>query len=120
MFKFRRVRSSEDGFCPSPGISGGTNPLDMTGVHPETYPVVERMLAATSRPITEVMGRSDVLKSLKPEAFADEKFGAITIKDILQADKYPQAVKDEQRRLRVGAAIGPGPDRHERTAARPW
>ncbi len=43
--------------------------------------------------------------------------GLITIKDILQADKYPQAVKDEQRRLRVGAAIGPGPDRAERTAA---
>jgi IMP dehydrogenase len=43
--------------------------------------------------------------------------GLITIKDILQADKYPQAVKDEQRRLRVGAAIGPGPDRSERTAA---
>src|SRR6202142_2730532 len=43
--------------------------------------------------------------------------GLITIKDILQADKYPQAVKDEQRRLRVGAAIGPGPDRRERTQA---
>jgi IMP dehydrogenase len=43
--------------------------------------------------------------------------GLITIKDILQADKYPQAVKDDQRRLCVGAAIGPGPDRHERTAA---
>jgi protein Tex len=64
-------------------IRGGTNPLDMTGVHPETYPVVERMLAATSKPITELMGRSDVLKSLKPESFADEKFGAITIRDIL-------------------------------------
>src|SRR3974390_198389 len=49
---------------------------------------------------------------------ADGKLvGLITIKDILQADKYPQAVKDEQRRLRVGAAIGPGPDRAERTAA---
>jgi IMP dehydrogenase len=49
---------------------------------------------------------------------ADGKLaGLITIKDILQADKYPQAVKDEQRRLRVGAAIGPGPDRHERTSA---
>jgi IMP dehydrogenase len=49
---------------------------------------------------------------------ADGKLvGLITIKDILQADKYPSAVKDEQRRLRVGAAIGPGPDRHERTAA---
>jgi IMP dehydrogenase len=43
--------------------------------------------------------------------------GLITIKDILQADKYPQAVKDDQRRLRVGAAIGPGPDRRERTLA---
>ena len=43
--------------------------------------------------------------------------GLITIKDILQADKYPQANKDDQRRLRVGAAVGPGPDRHERTAA---
>ena len=64
-------------------IRGGSNPLDMTGVHPETYPVIERMLAATSKPIQELMGRSDVLKSLKPESFADEKFGAITIKDIL-------------------------------------
>src|SRR5262249_25092207 len=43
--------------------------------------------------------------------------GLITIKDILQADKYPGANKDDKRRLRVGAAIGPGPDRHERTAA---
>jgi IMP dehydrogenase len=49
---------------------------------------------------------------------ADGKLvGLITIKDILQADKYPSAVKDEQRRLRVGAGIGPGPDRHERMAA---
>jgi IMP dehydrogenase len=43
--------------------------------------------------------------------------GLITIKDILQADRFPQAVKDDKRRLRVGAAIGPGPDRQERTAA---
>ncbi len=64
-------------------IRGGSNPLDMTGVHPETYPVVERMIAATARPIQELMGRSDVLKALKPEAFADAKFGAITVKDIL-------------------------------------
>ncbi len=64
-------------------IRGGTNPLDMTGVHPETYPVVERLLAAAGKPITEVMGRSDVLKAIKPDAYADEKFGAITIRDIL-------------------------------------
>jgi IMP dehydrogenase len=47
----------------------------------------------------------------------DLLIGLITIKDILQADRYPSAVKDAQGRLRVGAAIGPGPDRQERTAA---
>jgi uncharacterized protein len=64
-------------------IRGGDNPLDITGVHPETYPVVEQMIAKTGRPVAELMGRSDVLKTLKPEAFANEKFGAITVKDIL-------------------------------------
>ena len=64
-------------------IRDGDNPLDMTGVHPETYPVVEKMLKASGRPVQEVMGRSEVLRSLKPELFADEKFGAITVKDIL-------------------------------------
>ena len=64
-------------------IRDGDNPLDMTGVHPETYPVVQRMLAAVQRPVHELMGRADVLRTLKTEAFADEKFGAITVKDIL-------------------------------------
>jgi len=64
-------------------IRGGDNPLDMTGVHPETYPVVEQILLKTAKPIQEVMGRSEVLKALKPEQFANDKFGAITIKDIL-------------------------------------
>jgi uncharacterized protein len=70
-------------------IRDGDNPLDLSGVHPETYPVVEKMLAATGKPITELMGRSDVLKRLKPEAFADEKFGAITVKDILAELEKP-------------------------------
>jgi uncharacterized protein len=55
----------------------------MTGVHPETYPVVEQIIVKTAKPIQEIMGRSDVLKMLKPELFANDKFGAITIKDIL-------------------------------------
>jgi protein Tex len=70
-------------------IRGGDNPLDITGVHPETYPVVEQMIAKTGRPIAELMGRSDVLKSLKPEAFANEKFGAITVKDIFTELEKP-------------------------------
>jgi protein Tex len=64
-------------------IRGGDDPLDASGVHPETYPVVQKMLAATGQPLGALMGRSDVLKTLKPEAFADERFGAITVKDIL-------------------------------------
>ncbi|MBA3771306.1 MAG: RNA-binding transcriptional accessory protein [Ramlibacter sp.] len=64
-------------------IRGGDNPLDMTGVHPETYPVVEKMMAATGKPVTELMGRAEMLKPLKPELFANEKFGVITVRDIL-------------------------------------
>lgn len=70
-------------------IRGGDNPLDQSGVHPETYPVVERILGAVKRPAQEVMGRSDVIRALKPEAFADEKFGAITVKDILAELEKP-------------------------------
>jgi uncharacterized protein len=64
-------------------IRDGDNPLDMTGVHPETYPVVQKMLATTGRPVQELMGKSDVLRTLKPELFTDERFGAITVRDIL-------------------------------------
>ncbi|HET9821036.1 MAG TPA: Tex family protein [Burkholderiaceae bacterium] len=64
-------------------IPGGRNPLDASGVHPETYPVVEKIIAATGRPIASLMGASDVLRKLRPEALADERFGAITVKDIL-------------------------------------
>ncbi len=64
-------------------IRGGDNPLDMTGVHPETYPVVEKIMAQTGKPVAELMGRAEMLKTLKPELFANEKFGVITVKDIL-------------------------------------
>jgi len=64
-------------------IRGGSNPLDMTGVHPETYPVVEQIIAKTGKPVTELMGRADMLKTLRPELFANDKFGIITVKDIL-------------------------------------
>jgi uncharacterized protein len=64
-------------------IRGGDNPLDMTGVHPETYPVVEQIIVKTGKPVQEIMGRSDVLKTLRPELFVSDKFGAITIQDIL-------------------------------------
>ena len=64
-------------------IRGGTDPLDVTGVHPETYPLIEQIIVKTGKPIAELMGRADMLKTLKPELFANEKFGVITVKDIL-------------------------------------
>ena len=70
-------------------IRNGDNPLDQSGVHPETYPVVEKILKAVAKPAAEVMGRSDVIRALKPEAFADDKFGAITVKDILAELEKP-------------------------------
>jgi uncharacterized protein len=70
-------------------IRDGDNPLDMSGVHPETYPVVEKIIAAAGRPIGELIGAADVLRKLKPEAFADDRFGAITVKDILAELEKP-------------------------------
>ena len=64
-------------------LRGGSNPLDMTGVHPETYAVVEQIMQHTGKPVAELMGRADMLKTLKPELFANDKFGVITVKDIL-------------------------------------
>ncbi|MDM0047137.1 Tex family protein [Variovorax dokdonensis] len=64
-------------------VRGGTNPLDVTGVHPETYPVVEQIMAKTGKAVADLMGRADMLKTLRPELFANEKFGVITVKDIL-------------------------------------
>ena len=70
-------------------IRGGDNPLDMTGVHPETYPVVEQIIVATGKPVAQIMGRPEVLKPLKPELFANEQFGPITVKDILSELEKP-------------------------------
>ena len=64
-------------------LRASSNPLDMTGVHPETYAVVEKIMAHTGKPVTELMGRADMLKTLKPELFANERFGVITVQDIL-------------------------------------
>ena len=70
-------------------IRGGSNPLDMTGVHPETYPVVEQIIAKTGKPVAEIMGRADMLKTLRPELFANEQFGVITVKDIFTELEKP-------------------------------
>jgi uncharacterized protein len=64
-------------------IADGDNPLDASAVHPEAYPVVERILGAVGQPLKSVMGNRDVLKSLAPARFTDERFGLPTVQDIL-------------------------------------
>src|SRR5574344_1003139 len=70
-------------------IRGGDNPLNMTGVRPETYPVVEQLIVKTGKPVAELMGRAEMLKTLKPELLANEKFGVITVRDILSELEKP-------------------------------
>jgi len=70
-------------------LNASSNPLDRTGVHPETYPVVEQIMLHTGKPVAELMGRADMLKTLRPELFANEKFGVITVKDILAELEKP-------------------------------
>lgn len=65
-------------------INNGKNPLDASAVHPEAYPLVEKILAAHQKSVDQIIGNSSFLKSLDAKAFADEHFGIPTISDILK------------------------------------
>ncbi|WP_280549393.1 Tex family protein [Halomonas sp. 11-S5] len=64
-------------------IMSGDNPLDASAVHPEAYPLVERIAQRSGRPLAGLIGDSATLRSLKPAEFADERFGVPTVTDIL-------------------------------------
>ncbi|WP_322078116.1 Tex family protein [Burkholderia cepacia] len=70
-------------------INGGENPLDRSSVHPEAYPVVERMLAKISKRIDDVLGNREALSGLSPTEFVDERFGLPTVRDILSELEKP-------------------------------
>jgi len=70
-------------------VAGGANPLDASAVHPEAYPVVERILAATGAPIGALVGDAKTLRKLKPVDFADDRFGVPTVSDILAELEKP-------------------------------
>ncbi|SDK81629.1 uncharacterized protein SAMN05428985_106203 [Nocardioides sp. YR527] len=70
-------------------IRGGDDPLDMSGVHPEAYPVVNRILDKASADIGSLIGNTSTLKSLKPSEFVDEQFGLPTVTDILSELEKP-------------------------------
>jgi uncharacterized protein len=70
-------------------IMNGKNPLDGSAVHPEAYAVVEKMSAATGRPLKAMIGDKAFLKGLKPSQFADDKFGIPTVTDIIAELEKP-------------------------------
>ncbi|GHA68589.1 RNA-binding transcriptional accessory protein [Formosimonas limnophila] len=70
-------------------IANSTNPLDASAVHPEAYPVVEKILAKIQQGIKDVMGKKEALKGVSPSEFTDEKFGLPTVKDIFNELEKP-------------------------------
>jgi uncharacterized protein len=70
-------------------IMQGENPLDASAVHPEAYPVVERILADLNQPMREVMGNAAVVQTVDAGRYTDERFGLPTVRDILRELEKP-------------------------------
>jgi protein Tex len=70
-------------------IRGGDNPLDASGVHPEAYPVVRRILATTKSTAADLIGSTATLRALRPDQFTDDRFGLPTVTDILRELEKP-------------------------------
>ncbi|AOY62868.1 Tex family protein [Xanthomonas citri pv. glycines] len=70
-------------------IADGDEPLDVSAVHPEAYPVVERIVSSTGKPIKALLGDGSFLRGLKPEMFTDDQFGVPTVRDILKELEKP-------------------------------
>lgn len=70
-------------------ITNGEDPLDASGVHPEAYPVVRRIIAATKSDIKALIGNADVLRQVKSQTFVDDTFGLPTVTDILRELEKP-------------------------------
>ena len=83
-------------------IRGGDNPLDMTAVHPESYPVVQKMAASLGAAVSDLIARPELIEKLKLEGFATETVGMYTLGDI----------REELRK--------PGRDPREKFAAPQW
>ncbi len=70
-------------------IPDGDDPLDASGVHPEAYPLVRKIIDATGRELKQLIGDAKALRGLSPAKFVDEKFGVPTITDILRELEKP-------------------------------
>src|SRR5690606_36537983 len=70
-------------------IADGDEPLDASAVHPEAYPVVERIVKNCGRDVKQLIGDSAFLRGVEAEQFTDEKFGLPTVRDILRELEKP-------------------------------
>ncbi|MGE8655365.1 MAG: RNA-binding transcriptional accessory protein Tex [Achromobacter sp.] len=70
-------------------IPNGDNPLDASSVHPEAYPVVERIVARIKAEVKQIIGQRDALKGVSPSDFTDERFGLPTVRDIFAELEKP-------------------------------
>lgn len=82
-------------------IRNGDDPLDASAVHPESYPVVERILSHASRRLETLIGDVKFIRSLAPEAFVDDRFGLPTVRDILAELEKPG--RDPRPEFRMAA-----------------
>ena len=93
-------------------IRGGDDPLDASGVHPEAYPVVRRILATTKSTAAALIGSTATLRALRPDQFTDDRFGLPTVTDILaragEARPRP-APRVRHRDVRRGRGEARGP-----------
>jgi len=71
------------------GQGEGAHPLDASAVHPEAYPLVERILADLRKPLDEVIGKTTLLRSIEPERYTDARFGLPTVQDVLRELEKP-------------------------------
>ncbi|WP_330970579.1 helix-hairpin-helix domain-containing protein, partial [Lysobacter sp. A3-1-A15] len=70
-------------------IADGDQPLDASSVHPEAYPLVERIVNGCGRGLKQVIGDASFLRGIKPEQFTDDRFGVPTVRDILRELEKP-------------------------------
>jgi uncharacterized protein len=70
-------------------IMNGLNPLDASAVHPESYPLVERILKDIKKNVSDIIGDSTLLKALAPEKYTDDRYGTPTVIDILKELEKP-------------------------------
>lgn len=94
-------------------IADGDEPLDASSVHPEAYPVVERIPAGSGRQVKQIVGDTAFLRSVKAEQYTDEKFGVPTIRDILKELEKPgrDPRPEFKAALADGVAVDQGPAR---------